>query len=77
MDVDERCFHYRGHLLMCDPTRLETGGYRAHAVIVRADQTGDTVVASTPEDLVFISEDAAVTHAKTWASHWVDENLDA
>jgi hypothetical protein len=73
MEEDERCFLYRGHLLMCDPTRLDGGGYKANAVVVRADQTGDTVIAASLEKLVFISEEAAVVHAKNWAAHWVDE----
>jgi hypothetical protein len=73
MEQDDRCFLYRGHLLMCDPTRLGGGGYQANAVIVRADLTGDTVIAATLEKLVFISEGAAVVHAKERAAHWVDE----
>jgi hypothetical protein len=73
MDEDERCFLYRGYLLMCDPTRLDGGGFQANAVVVRADKTGDTVVAASLEKLVFISEEPAVAHAKEWAAHWVDE----
>lgn len=74
MEEDERCFHYRGYLLMCDPTRLGGGGYQANAVIVRADQTGDTLFAASPEKLIFISEEAAVEHARSWAAQWVDEH---
>jgi hypothetical protein len=59
---------------MCDPTRLEGGGYRANAVVRRA---GDAVAAATLEKLVFISEQAAVTHAMEWGSNWVDEDLGA
>jgi hypothetical protein len=77
LDVDDRCFHYRGFLLMCDPARLVGGGYQAHAVVTRADQTGDTMFASTPDNVAFISEEAAVTHAKDWAALWVDENVGA
>jgi hypothetical protein len=77
LNIDQRCFEYRGYLLMCDPTRLEGGGYRANAVVRRADQTGDAVAAATLEKLVFISEQAAVTHAMEWGSNWVDENLGA
>jgi hypothetical protein len=77
LDIDERSFHYRGYLLMCDPTRLAGGGYRAKAVVCRADHTGDTVVAATPEKVVFLFEEAAVTHAKDWGSDWVDENFGA
>jgi hypothetical protein len=77
VEEGERCFLYRGYLLMCDPTRLEGGGYRANAVVCRADQTGDAVVASTPAELVFISELAAVAHARAWAAHWVDESMGA
>jgi hypothetical protein len=72
---DERCFYYRGYLLMCDPARLNGGGYRAQAVVCRADQTGDTLIASTQTGLVFISEGAAVMHARSWAAHWVDDQL--
>jgi hypothetical protein len=75
VEEDERCFIYRGHLLMCDPTRLHGGGYQANAVVVRVDQTGDTVIATSPEKLVFISEEAAVAHAWSWAAQWVDEHV--
>jgi hypothetical protein len=74
MEEDERCFFYRGYLLMCDPTRLGGGGYQANAVVVRADQTGDTVIATSPEKLVFITEEAAVAHSRSWAVQWVDEH---
>jgi hypothetical protein len=77
LDIDERSFHYRGYLLMCDPTRLAGGGYRAKTVVCRADQTGDTVVAATPEKLAFLFEEAAVAHARDWGSDWVDENMSA
>jgi len=75
MHADERCFLYRGYLFMCDPTRLDGAGYKANAVVVRADQTGDIVVAASLEKLIFISEDAAVAHAREWAAHWVDEQV--
>jgi hypothetical protein len=64
-------------MMSCRETRLEGGEYRAHAMLCRADQPGDTVVAATPAELVFISEEAAVAHARAWAAHWVDENLGA
>jgi len=46
VDDEDRCFHYRGYLLMCDPTRLLCGGYRAHAVVVKHDFIGSTTAAS-------------------------------
>jgi hypothetical protein len=77
LDSDGRCFYYRGYLLMCDPTRLRGGGYRANVVICRADKRGETLVAESLKEMVFISEWAAVVHAKDWAAHWIDENLRA
>jgi len=76
MDEDERCFYYKGFLLMCDPTPLESGGFQARAVIHR--QSGDalTVFSESPPGVHVISEAAAVEYAKSWAISWVDSYVD-
>ena len=75
MHSDDCYFHYRGFLLICDPAPLEGGGYRARAAIARYDGTGDTLVASSPEDVVLITEEAAVEYARAWAVDWIDANV--
>jgi hypothetical protein len=77
VDEDERCFYYRGFLLMCDPTPKEGGGYRANAVVIRRGDPGGGFVAESPEGVHLISEEAAVEYAKAWAVAWVDTHSDA
>jgi hypothetical protein len=72
-DAEDTCFVYRGHILMCDPTPAEGGGFRANAVIIR-DRDKRTLIADSPERVVLISRDAAIEYAKSWAVNWVDAN---
>jgi hypothetical protein len=71
----ERCHYYRGYLLKCEPTRLESGRFIESAVVVHPDETGNTVVASSYRDAGFISRGAANRHAWGWAKKWVDDLL--
>ena len=77
MEEFERCHYYRGYLLKCDPTRLESGRVIESAVVVRSDETGNTVVATSYRDAGFISRGAANRHARGWAKKWVDDLLSA
>lgn len=74
MDEDERCFYYKGYLLMCDPTPLESGGFRANAVICRPHSSDSVAFAESPEGVHLITEGAAVEYARTWAIQWVDQH---
>jgi len=76
MDQDERCFYYKGFVLMCDPIRLESGGFRAKVAVClpREDGKADVVLAESPEGVHVISEEAAVEYARSWAVEWVDKN---
>ena len=78
MNEDECCFYYKGFVLMCDPTPLESGGFRANAVICRPNLEGQlegqTVIAESPQGVHLISEEAAVEYARSWAVDWVDRN---
>jgi hypothetical protein len=76
MDEDERCFYYKGFLLMCDPTPLKSGGFRANAVVCRPGiGDGHTVIAESPPGVHVISEAAAVEYSKGWAIGWVDDQV--
>ena len=75
MEEFERRHYYRGYLLKCDPTRLESGRVIESAVVVRSDETGNTVVATSYRDAGFISRGAANRHAWGWAKKWVDDLL--
>lgn len=75
MDEDERCFYYKGFLLMCDPAPLDLGGFRANAVICRPGGQGETVIAESLAGTHLISEEAAVEYAKGWAMSYVDMYL--
>ena len=73
MDEGERCFYYKGFLLMCDPAPLDSGGFRAQAAVCHHE--GDVVwFAESPDGVYLISEEAAVEYAKGWATAWVDKN---
>jgi hypothetical protein len=71
----QRCHYYRGYLLKCDATRLDSGRFIETAVVVRPDETGNTVVASSYRNAGFISRGAANRHAWGWAKMWVDDLL--
>ena len=73
MKEEDRCFHYRGFLLMCDPTPAGRG-FQANAVVIRRDGMSDAVLASSPSGVYFITEEAAVEYAMAWAVSWVDRN---
>lgn len=75
MEEFERCHYYRGYLLKCDPTRLESGKFIETALVVHPDETGNTVVASSYRYAGFISRGAAIRHAYGWAEKWVDDFL--
>ncbi len=76
MDKDEHCWVYRGYLLMCEgEPRLRGGGYRAVAAVARCDDLDGAVVADSPEDVLLISEEAAVAYGREWATEWVDKLL--
>jgi len=72
VEDDDRCFQYRGYVLMCDPTQLGCGGYRAHAVVIKNDLVGCAMASLAPDNVLFLSKRGATEHAKEWASHWVD-----
>jgi hypothetical protein len=74
VDDDNRCFHYRGYVLMCDPAQLQCGGFRAHAVILKNDVTGNPMASFTQTNVFFLSKLAATEHARDWASRWVDSH---
>jgi hypothetical protein len=72
MDADEYCFTYRGCIVMCDPTMAPGGGFVANAVIVRGDET---LMASTPSDIPFLSPESAFEFARDWTIRWIDANV--
>ena len=76
MDEEERCFYYKGFLLMCDPQPLSSGGYRAKVAVClpREGDRADVVLAESPDGVHLISEEAAVEYARSWAVDWVDRN---
>ena len=71
MDADDYCFVYRGCIAMCDPAQASGGGFVAKAVVVRSDET---LIASTPSEIPFLTPQAAFVFAREWAIRWVDAN---
>ena len=71
MDADDYCFTYPGCIAMCDPTRAPGGAFVANAVIVRGDET---LIASSPGEVPFLTAEAAFEFASQWAIRWIDTN---
>jgi hypothetical protein len=64
---------YRGFILDCEPVRKDDHSYVAQVTISReAGQAMDEHV--FPELYVTDSAPVAVSYAKTWGRHWVDEH---
>jgi hypothetical protein len=71
MDADDFCFAYRGCIAMCDPTAAPGGGFIANVVVVRGD---DTLIAATPADVPFLTQNVAFEFSRGWAIRWIDAN---
>lgn len=70
---EDRCWYYRGFLIMAEARRRpHHQGYEAVGAVIRQSPAPESIVAESPEGIIFLTEGSAVAYAREWCIELID-----
>jgi hypothetical protein len=67
-------FSHRGYLANCSPARKVDGTYQPYVVIARCSDGELVVNRFLPPAVRCPTKDAAIEHARQWATDWINRS---